>query len=266
MKLSAMYAIAGVVSLLSFVTFSDEPVPVRSGHTARDAYCSALIEARRAPAQALPATLDQFLARKLAIPSYVPEREAIERRRQVLLGVATLFDGHETLARHMLTRNTFASIARPKEAELRRQVCDRIALDGRNDAGLHFFLSVGLTASLGPFAAERVGRAKEIADAERYDQNPAPWQQGYSFVDLAYDMAGIEYARRILDARRDPATGTWPAPPAIEAFVAPLGDLTLPEEIGWQRFQAEYTGIQHNRFEALVARIRGAVNQAPAPR
>ncbi|MEM7166766.1 MAG: hypothetical protein AAF581_14965 [Planctomycetota bacterium] len=261
MKVLGIYASTAAAVLLCLASFADKVDTSR----ARDVFCAAILQLRKTPAEQLPKQLDEFLSQQLDIPQHVPLAQAQERRRQVLIGVAALFDGHATLASNIVTRDTFANIARPEEKALQRQIGDRLEFAGRNDAGLHFFLSIGLTADLGPFLAERLGRAKEIQDAQRLDAAPAPGQQGYSFVDLAYDIAGIEYARRLLDAQRLPDDAGWAAPPSLSEFLAPLATLDLPEGLGWKRFQAEYTGENHAKFEALVRKIRTAVGAPTQP-
>ena len=68
---------------------------------------------------------------------------------------------------------------------------------GRRDLAQHFFLSGYLAAVVGSAAAESAGIAKELADARS--------GSGFSYVDLAADLAGIAFAERVL--RREASLG-----------------------------------------------------------
>jgi VanZ family protein len=61
---------------------------------------------------------------------------------------------------------------------------------GRSDLVQHFMISAALTALAGARSAEAAGVGKELRDAEG--------GSGFSFSDLCADLAGIEFARRIL--------------------------------------------------------------------
>ena len=64
-------------------------------------------------------------------------------------------------------------------------------LVGRRDLAQHFFLSGYLTAVAGAAAAEAAGLSKELADAQAGGS-------GFSYHDLAADLAGIDFASRVL--------------------------------------------------------------------
>ena len=97
-----------------------------------------------------------------------------------------------------LARVMFGDIVRPAEKQRRARVLGRLSFAGRPDAVPHFFLSAGLSVTVGYELAAQLGRVKEEQDARRLERSPGtPGQQGYSYRDLAYDLAGVEFARTV---------------------------------------------------------------------
>ena len=72
------------------------------------------------------------------------------------------------------------------------------AIQGRDDLWSHFLVSAYLTVRLGPVAAEAMGLAKEMADARN--------GTGFSFADLAADIAGIRFANAVRSGKLQVAT------------------------------------------------------------
>lgn len=186
-------------------------------------------------------------------------------RRNVLVGVAALFDPDELLLHNPLTRTAFSGLLTPLSGAERsrvRHLTYRFKINGREDTARHFFLSAGLTATLGPFLAERFGRLKEYRDARDFDQAPEPWKQGFSFVDLAHNLAGIRFACQVLGW--NDSTKLDHLPSRVPSFLRSVPALQLPERMGWNRFQESYGGKRWPHFEAVLERIRAAVGPNPS--
>jgi hypothetical protein len=93
---------------------------------------------------------------------------------------------------------------------------------GRRDLAQHFFLSGYLTAVAGATAAEAAGLSKELADAE-------PGGSGFSFHDLAADLAGIHFASRVL--AREWTLENLASTFEVQAVMPGLED--LPQGLPW---------------------------------
>ena len=108
-----------------------------------------------------------------------------------LLGLGMALDDSDTLLQIPLTSGFSQAIESPAERATRCRNLDNPTVGGRRDLAQHFFLSGYLTAVAGATAAEAAGLSKELADAE-------PGGSGFSFHDLAADLAGIHFASRVL--------------------------------------------------------------------
>ena len=138
-------------------------------------------------------------------------------------------------------------------------ICETITFEGRSDAAKHFFVSAALTAVAGPFLAERVGRDKELDDAHRLVR-AKPSGQGFSFVDLAYNHAGIRYASWLL-GYNDPRRLTRPPPP-LERFLPAFASLDLPEGLDWDTFQERYYGKNWPRYRKIIDNIHAQIDSS----
>ncbi|MGE3963817.1 MAG: hypothetical protein AB7I09_06920 [Planctomycetota bacterium] len=207
------------------------------------------------PNEQLLTTLSAFIRTRLDAIAEDSSSPAVAAaaRREFLIGLASLFDTGELLVSQRLTRAAFDGVATVDEKDRRRHLTDRFSVHGRGDSMQHFFVSCGLTAVAGPLVAERLGRLKEMADARCKDAFPERASQGFSFVDLAYDIAGIHFALMVLEPQESAIERS-----RMESFVDAIPDLGLPENLGWNQFQREFGGAHWNRFDDLLVKIRRA--------
>lgn len=108
-----------------------------------------------------------------------------------LLGLGMALDDSPTLLQIPLTRGFSQAVESPTERAVRCSQLANPTLSGRRDLAQHFFLSGYLTAVAGATAAEAAGLSKELADAK-------DGGSGFSYHDLAADLAGIQFASRVL--------------------------------------------------------------------
>jgi hypothetical protein len=100
------------------------------------------------------------------------------------------------------------------------------------------------------------GEFKELLDA-------GDGGSGFSFADLAADMAGVKFAELLLDN-----TGRgWRAQTALatikdEKMFFPSID-GLPENLSQALFEAEYGGLQDARYQSLVTEIERRLGLLP---
>lgn len=227
----------------------------------RSVFLSALATLETTPNERLLATLSSFITAHLqaiAQDQTLDPASQDTQRRSLLIGLAALFDTSEILLTQRFTRSHFHGVVTPEETSRRRHLTDRFSVHGRQDAMQHFFVSSGLAVIVGPLMAERVGRIKEFADARHRDAHPDLPSQGFSFVDLAYDLAGIHFAVSVLSDRSAPTDAGW-----LERFVVGIPALGLPENLGWREFKSTYGGEHWSRFESLLEQIRHATSGDP---
>lgn len=123
----------------------------------------------------------------------------------------------------------------------------QVTLRSRADLARHWAFSAGLTAAFGANTAQGMGEWKELDDSRAEGS-------GFSFLDLAADRSGIDYARRALAA--DSAQDTAAEFSLIgEDALLPEAVMAAPERLRNVDFNAEYGGIDAARYKQAVAWI-----------
>jgi len=196
--------------------------------------------------------LTELLVRRAAdAAAELPEELA---PRALLVGLGIGLDDSNLLRRLPLC----AEVCRAIEPDDRRR--ERIGVLGsptmreRRDLAQHFFVSAGLAALVGAENAESAGLLKELADSRG--------SSGFSFADLAADLAGVAFAVQL-------GAGRLKLPElarsfAVDDFLPPCAD--LPEGIAWEDFAAKYVQADGAAFEKQRAVIRHRVESLPGYR
>ncbi len=132
--------------------------------------------------------------------------------------------------------------------------CDIPTLAGRDDLKRHFVISAGLYAATTGWAAFGIGEVKELLDSN-------PGREGFSFDDMAADMAGARFAALFLGAPR----GAWPA---LLARIRSDADLIpsvegLPTGLGEAEFRRRYGSMDSPAYAAEVAEVERRVGALP---
>jgi hypothetical protein len=133
----------------------------------------------------------------------------------------------------------------------RLAVLGQPTIRGRHDLAQHFVVSCYLTAAYGRRAADAAGLAKELEDAKG--------DSGFSFVDLAADKAGVEFASRLLSkqiACRDLADKFL-----ITDYVPSVDQ--LPEGVGWDDLVTTYGDESDPRFQQVTREILRRIRALP---
>jgi hypothetical protein len=131
----------------------------------------------------------------------------------------------------------------------------RLKLGGRRDFAQHFSTSAALAVTGGSAVANAIGLFKEIDDADG--------GSGFSFKDLAADMAGTQFGNRAVD-NEDGAL-------AIQAHaVSGLADRQLMpgvdgfrESLSDEVFNAEFGGVGSEKYTAVVREIERRIAALP---
>ncbi len=132
--------------------------------------------------------------------------------------------------------------------------CDGTRLDGRDDLKRHFVISAGLYAATTGKAAFGMGELKELLDSNSGGS-------GFSFDDMAADLAGAQFAEAFLDAPRS----EWPALLArigSEADIMPSIE-GLPSGLSEAEFRARFGDVDSPAYAAMVDEIKRRVSALP---
>ncbi len=168
-----------------------------------------------------------------------------------LLGLGIALDGSSALRQSPIVGNLCRQVESTQELRERLAVLGTPTMRGRRDLAQHFALSCALTALIGPHGAETIGIVKELNDSRR--------GSGFSFVDLAADMAGVTFATCVREAKipfSRLATSF-----AVEDYLPEKGDLR--EGISWSDFLEQYGSAQDERFHRQRAEIRKRILALP---
>jgi hypothetical protein len=132
--------------------------------------------------------------------------------------------------------------------------CEGATLGGRDDLKRHFAVSAALYAASTDTAAFGIGEFKELIDS-------GAGGTGFSFDDMAANLAGARFAAAFLDAPR----ADWPAKLAVlqgEADILPdVSD--LPSRMSEPEFRDRFGTVDSPAYRAMVAEIERRVDALP---
>lgn len=125
-------------------------------------------------------------------------------------------------------------------------------LHGRNDLNDHFIYSAAIKLLSEQEFSFAIGEFKELMDR-------APGGSGYSFVDLAADMAGVHFAT----LATDPETAfsfqtTLTAVNAESAFMPHIDG--LEEGLSKSEFERKYGSVDSQRYDQKLTEIRARIS------
>ena len=168
-------------------------------------------------------------------------KDAVQENRAALLALG-IFLGSERI------ETLVGSIRTGKLADCKTNP-RYVVLANRQDLRLHFIISATLKVISNSGMSHAVGEFKELLDAGRGGS-------GFSFADLAADMAGVKMAERLLDHAGDGwRTQTVLANTTDERVFFPfIGG--LPEGLSQKQFEFEYGNLQDSRYQLMVTEIK----------
>ncbi len=164
-----------------------------------------------------------------------------------LIGLGIGLDDSTILRDNLITRDMVRVVETDAERQERLAVLGRPSVRGRRDLCQHFAVSAALTEIVGAKGAELAGLTKEVKDLGG--------DSGFSFVDLAADLAGIAFAQKLLADKGH--LGKLRDTFDTEAAVPPTTGLR--EGLTPKRFEADYGGLSDERFQAALADVRKRV-------
>lgn len=173
-------------------------------------------------------------------------------RHAFILSLGLLLDESETLVRHPHLQAARQAVqSNPVHWDLVKQRAGRFTMHARHDLAQHFWVSAALTDLAGEQLALAAGVTKELQDANG--------GSGFSFADLAADIAGVELATHILSSKvRLEHLGT---DFRIDDFlIKPTG---LPEGLSSAEFLRKYGTVSGAVYRQEESRLRTRILLLP---
>ena len=168
-----------------------------------------------------------------------------------LLGLGIGLDDSTVLRANLLTRNLCRQVESDRQRIARLEVLGSPTMHRRRDLAKHFAVSAALTVVVSPHAAESVGLMKELNDSHG--------GTGFSFADLAADLAGVRFAVGVRDAKI--RLKTLATSFAVKNFLPDVSD--LKEGITWEEFVVTYGSVDDERFQRQQKAIRKRILALP---
>ncbi len=231
------------------------PAPAGDRNTAEQQGVRTVVQAVTAMAKALkdarPKGDDLTAAYIQAAATAASELDEKVRARAFLVGIGLALDDSNILRDKPVVKTLAAAAETEAERKERLAVLGLPTVRGRRDLCQHFVVSAALTELFGAPAAEFAGLSKELVDMKG--------TSGFSFADLAADLAGVEFAAAV--AKEPKRVIALAKQFAVADFVPEVKE--LPEGLNEKRFKDEYGGSADSRFTKKVDAIRAAVKELP---
>lgn len=179
------------------------------------------------------------------------ELPEVHRYRAFTLGLAVAIVDTDSFMSNSLTRDLIGRVENASERARRLDVIGAPTLLERNDLARHFFFSAAIATLSSSAISESAGLLKEMQDSQG--------KSGFSFTDLAADLAGIALADYIRgsDAHLREMADSF----TIAEFMPSLQDLR--EGLSFAAFHEAYGTSSDPRFLKEVNQIRERVKQLP---
>ncbi|MDM7861702.1 hypothetical protein QTP81_13960 [Alteromonas sp. ASW11-36] len=174
------------------------------------------------------------------------ERGPVEENEAALLAL-TIFAGHHRFA------NLVGDVQSDPDKAARPP--NPTVLAQRQDLSLHFIISAGLKLLSEQGISAAIGEFKELMDR-------VLGGSGYSFVDLAADMAGVKLAVAAIDPDRAADIQQRLAAGITEADFFP-SIIGLPEGLDKQSFTERFGNVDSDAYQQQVTEIQRRLEQLP---
>ncbi|HEY4311796.1 MAG TPA: M12 family metallo-peptidase [Pirellulales bacterium] len=174
-----------------------------------------------------------------------------QRTKAFTLGLAVALGDTDLFLSNSLTRDLLASLETPEQRERRLEVIGAPTLLGRNDLARHYFFSAAMTALSSAPIAESAGLLKEMRDSQG--------ESGFSFADLAADLAGIALGNFLKESESRLAQVARSY--SVTEFMPPIDGLR--EGLDHARFLELFGSTSDPRFKEELDAVRTRVKQLP---
>ncbi len=168
-----------------------------------------------------------------------------------LIGIGIALDDSEILRGNPLFSGLCKSAETDAERAARVAALGTPTLRGRRDLCQHFVVSAALAHVAGAGNAEALGLLKELTDRDGVS--------GFSFADLAADLAGIQLALAV--TKFPEAIGRFRDGVNLDEYMPAIAGLR--EGLTAAKFKELYGGTDDERFKAEVEKVRKRVTDMP---
>jgi hypothetical protein len=238
-----------VVARITQAAAANAKLPVASGSSAGGAAAAdgtggAATETRRDGD-----ALTEYLVRQAA--DAAKSLPADTRASAFLFGLGIGLDSSDMLRLHSQTGPFVTKVESENARAARLAVLGAPTLRGRRDLCQHFAVSAYLTAALGREMAIESGLAKEMLDSEA--------SEGFSFVDMTANRAGIFFADGVL--RNAISLPALAKSFTVNAYMPPFDD--IPEDISGMQLVARFGLPADPRFQQELHVVEERVRSLP---
>lgn len=169
---------------------------------------------------------------------------AIEENRTAIFVINAYVNDREI--KRFLPLPSSATVSGPKLS---------VFLYKRKDMAKHFMWSAALTASGSSNLADMLAQEKEMSDAQQGN--------GFSFIDLAADRAGM-YLGEMATSSPQTARKIQMAMANIKDYSAFMPDVSdLPENIDDKEFKHKFESVSNPAFQQILAQIDARIAASP---
>jgi len=173
-------------------------------------------------------------------------------RHAFLLSLGLVLDDTATLVRHPQLHAALQAVqSDPRKWDLVKERAGRLTMQSRHDLAQHFWVSAALADLAGEQLALAAGVTKELQDANG--------GSGFSFADLAADIAGVELGKHVLSSRvrLEHLAKEF----RIDDFlIKPMG---LPEGLSSAEFLRKYGTVSGSVYRQEESRLRTRILSLP---
>lgn len=173
-------------------------------------------------------------------------------RHAFLLSLGLVLDDTNMLGRHPELQVALQAVqSDPRKWGLVKQRAGSLTMQSRHDLAQHFWVSAALADLAGEQLALAAGVTKELQDANG--------GSGFSFADLAADIAGVELATRVVTSkiRLEHLAKDF----KIDDFlIKPIG---LPEGLSSAEFLRKYGTVSGTVYRQEESRLRTRILSLP---
>lgn len=236
---------------------ADDKVDRKGQVEAARAVAAAVVEAGKANAKAArPLKGDELTEAYVRAAARAARKLPADRAAWgFAVGLGVAMDRSAAMRTNLLTRATWREVETEAERKARLDVLGEPGMHGRHDLGQHFWVSAALAALWDARRSEAAGVLKEWLDS-------SPGGSGFSFADLAADLAGIELASRLL-ARPASLAEVEKGWRVADHCPSPKG---LEEGIARKEFEKRFGATDDARFVKELEAVRKRVKELPAYR
>ncbi|WJG09020.1 hypothetical protein [Aliiglaciecola sp. LCG003] len=214
---------------------------------AKVAYYLAYLAELDIPQHSLGLSLSDFIQPLFAQAMHLSVNSSADKENEAAILALAIYTGHHRLANFVGDVQPMAGkVVMPKY---------RPMLAKRSDLTQHFIISAALKILSEQGISSAIGEFKELMDRGKGGS-------GFSFADLAADLAGIEFAIVASDiGTADAVQRTLSQITDEQDFFPDISD--LPEGLSKQAFEVQYLSVEGDEYLSLVKLINDRIANLP---